>query len=107
MRRAVMDQDVHTMAKLVRGGVNVNAINSGGYTPLGIASERGKTVAVKWLVSADGHDLFADSGFRRRINDWHSHGTRCAGHIQLDADKALKNVPLLSGRNQTADSIRA
>jgi hypothetical protein len=56
-----MDQDVCTMAKLVRGGVNVNAINSGGYTPLGIASERGKTVAVNWLVSPDGHNLFADS----------------------------------------------
>lgn len=46
-----MDQDVHALAKLVRGGVNVNAINSGGYTPLGIASERGKSVAVRWLVS--------------------------------------------------------
>ncbi len=48
--KAVMQEDIRTLDKLLHQGVNINVTNPGGYSPLGLANERGKLVACEWLV---------------------------------------------------------
>lgn len=52
--RAVMVENLSTLEKLFRHGANLNATNAGGYSPLGLATERGKRVACTWLAEHGG-----------------------------------------------------
>ena len=48
--KAVMQEDLELLDKLLDQGVNINVANAGGYTQLGLASERGKKLAFEWLI---------------------------------------------------------
>jgi hypothetical protein len=48
--KAVMQENVQLLDKLLHRGVDINVTNAGGYSPLGLASERGKKLACEWLL---------------------------------------------------------
>jgi hypothetical protein len=49
--KAVMQEDIRTLEKLLHvPGVDLNITNPGGYSPLGLANERGKLLACEWLI---------------------------------------------------------
>jgi len=49
--RAIEDDDAATFARVLKGGVNIEATNSGGETPLYVAAEKGRLEMVKLLLA--------------------------------------------------------
>lgn len=70
---AAQDCRVGEVADLIRQGVNLNAINSGGYTPLMMAAGNGCTEAVRLLLQGGAdtgirHPSFGDAAAQARLH---------------------------------------